>query len=149
MSNFLYIGVNVSFAEKNIWIYGVLAIVIPAIYAVTVIGQVGTTPVGEIAYVIPLITAIGAAIVLAIVGNIIVAIATPKGAGISDERDAGISRRGELVGYYSLSVGVLGALVLVMVEAAPFWIAQAIYGAFTLSAILSTIAKLVAYRRAA
>ncbi|TBN56227.1 hypothetical protein EYE40_01790 [Glaciihabitans arcticus] len=149
MSKFLYMGVNVSFAEKNIWIYGVLAVVIPAVYAVIVLGQVGSTPVEEIEYVIPLITAIAAAIVLAIIGNIIVAIASPKGAGINDERDRGISRTGELVGYYSLSAGVLVALGLVMAEAPHFWVAQTIYAAFILSAILSTIIKIVAYRRAA
>ena len=149
MSNFLYIGGIVSFAEKNIWIYGVLSVVIPVIYAAVVFTQLDTTAVGEIAYVIPLLTAIGAAIVLAIIGNIIVAIASPKAAGINDERDRGISRSGELVGYYSLSAGVLGALALAMVEAPAFWIGQAIYGAFILSAILSTIVKIASYRRAA
>ena len=149
MSKFLYMGVVVSYAEKNLWIYGLLAVVIPAVYAVLVLGQLPATPVGEIEYVIPLLVAIGAAIVLAVVGSIVLSIASPKTAGLSDERDASIGRTGELVGYYSLSVGVLVALGLVMIEAQPFWIAQAIYGAFVLSAILSTIVKIAAYRRAA
>jgi len=149
MSKFLYMGVVVSYAEKNVWIYGLLAVVIPAAYAVLVLGQLGTTPAGEIGYVIPLIVAIGSAIVIAILASIVIAIASPKNTGVSDERDASISRTGELVGYYSLSAGVLVALALVMLEAELFWVAQAIYGAFVLSAILSTIVKIVAYRRAA
>ena len=137
-----------SFAEKNLWIYGVLAVVIPAVYAAIVFGQLGQKPVGEVEYVIPLIAAIGTAIVVAIVASIAIAIASPKNAS-SDERDASISRTGEVVGYYVLSAGVLGALALVMTDAQSFWVAQAIYGAFVVSAILSTIVKIVAYRRAA
>ncbi len=43
--------------------------------------------------------------------------------------------------------GALGGLALAMLRAEPFWIANAIYLGFFLSAILGSIAKIVAYRR--
>ena len=44
-------------------------------------------------------------------------------------------------------LGALGALVLAMIEGDGFWIANTVYLCFVLSAILSSITKLVAYRR--
>jgi len=44
-------------------------------------------------------------------------------------------------------IGALGALILAWMEAPHFWIANVIYLAFVLQAILSSVAKLVAYRR--
>ena len=57
------------------------------------------------------------------------------------------ARRGELVGYYVLSAGILAALALVLTEQPYFWIAHAIYAAFIVSALASSAVKLVAYRR--
>jgi hypothetical protein len=41
----------------------------------------------------------------------------------------------------------VAALVLAMAEADHFWIANAVYLAFVLSALLGSAAKIVAYRR--
>lgn len=138
-----------SFDEKNLWLYTALAIVIPAVYAVTVFSQLASTPVTEITYIVPLLISIGAAIVLAIVGSIVISMIWPRDASSSDERDALFSRRGELVGYYVLSAGVVGVLVLTVLGVEHFWIANAIYGAFIASAIVSSVVKIVAYRRGA
>jgi hypothetical protein len=43
-------------------------------------------------------------------------------------------------------IGALGALVLALFDVDGFWIANVIYLCFVLSAILSSIAKIVAYR---
>jgi hypothetical protein len=135
-----------SFDEKNTWVYTALAIVLPAIYAATVFGQLGSTPLDRIAYVTPLFFAIGAAIALSIFGHIVVSLIWPKEAERRDERDKQFSRRGELVGYYVLSAGVVGVLALTVMGADHFWIANAIYGAFVTAAIVSSVVKLVAYR---
>lgn len=127
--------------EKNTWVYAGLAVIIPIVYAVIVFSQLATVPASEVAYVVPLISAIGAAIVLAIVGSIAI------GANRRDERDAHITRRGELVGYYVLSAGIIGVLALVVTGQPSFWIANSIYAAFVVSAIASSAVKLVAYRR--
>ncbi|MBU1078875.1 MAG: hypothetical protein KKB59_00160, partial [Spirochaetes bacterium] len=64
-----------------------------------------------------------------------------------DERDDHINRRGELVGYYVSSAGALGALALAMLRYDQFWIANALYLAFAVGGIVSSVAKLIAYRR--
>ncbi len=136
-----------SFEEKGTWAYLGLAIVIPAIYFRHVLGLMGPTPVAEIAYVRPLITAIVAAIAAAIVAHILIAVAKPSEADKRDVRDKDISRFGDYVGGIVLGVAVAGVLVLTMLELEHFWIANAIYAAFIVQAIASSIVKLVAYRR--
>lgn len=136
-----------SFDEKSTWIYLVIAIVVPAVYFTNVLGQVGDTPVNEIAYVRPMITAIIVAIVASIVAHIVVAMASPREADKRDERDKNINRFGEYVGGIVLAVGVVGVLGLTMAEFEYFWIANALYAAFILQAITTSIVKLVAYRR--
>ncbi len=95
-------------------------------------------PASEIAYQKPMLIAIGISIVLTIVGSIAhghrqrhlrrdhgARLRRATSAG-SDERDKQISRRGELVGYYVSSVGVVGAMALTMLEYDYFWIANAL-----------------------
>lgn len=65
----------------------------------------------------------------------------------TDERDKAISKHGEYIGFYVLSVGMVGALALAMVEADHFWIANAIYLAFALSSTVASVVKIAAYRR--
>jgi hypothetical protein len=136
-----------SFEEKSSWIYLVLVLVVPAVYFTNVLGQVQDTPVTEIAYVRPMITAIVIAIVAAIAAHIVVAVASPKDADKRDERDRNINRFGEYVGGLVLAVGAVGVLVLTMAEVEHFWIANALYAAFVLQGITSSTVKLVAYRR--
>jgi len=136
-----------SFEEKGTWIYLVVALVVPAVYFANVLGQVGETPVTEIAYVRPMITAIIVAIVVSIVAHIVVAIASPKDADKKDERDKSINRLGEYVGGIVLAVGAAGVLVLTMAEFEHFWIANALYATFILQGLTSTSVKIVAYRR--
>lgn len=136
-----------SYEEKSTWAYLFTAIVVPIIYGVTVFSQITTTPVEDIDYAGPLLTAIGAAIALGILSGILIGIGAPREAGKADERDRVISRRGELVGYIVLSISIVGALLLVLAEVQYFWIANAIYFAFLVAAIVSSVVKLVAYRR--
>jgi hypothetical protein len=136
-----------SFEERGAWIYAVIALVLPVIYFTNILGQLPTTAVTEIDYQRPLLTAIGAAIVLAILGTIVSAMVSPKEAGKSDQRDKDINRLGEYVGGTVLAVGMIVPLGLAMAEAAHFWIANAIYLVFVLGALVGTTVKLVAYRR--
>ena len=136
-----------SFEEKTTWIYAFIAVVVPPFYFANVLGQLSTTPVADIAYQWPLLNAVGAAIVLAIIGAIVISISSPKEAGKADQRDKDISRLGEYVTGLVLAVGVLVPFGLAMLEVDHFWIANAIYAAFLLSAIAGTVAKIVAYRR--
>ena len=146
------------FEEKVTWVNAVVSAIVPATYFVIVLGQVGSVPAAEIAYQRPMLIAIGVSIVLTIVGSILTGIGSGISAeimqpgsgadiGRSDERDKQIIRRGELIGYYVSSVGVVGAMALTMLEYPYFWIANALYLAFVVAALVSAAVKLVAYRR--
>jgi hypothetical protein len=147
-----------TFEEKVTWVSAVVFAIVPAAYFTMVLGQLASVPANEIAYQRPMLIAIGISIVLTILGSIatgigsgIVAEITEPGSGAdigrSDERDKQINRRGELIGYYVSSVGVVGAMALTMLEYDYFWIANALYLSFVIAAIVSAAVKLVAYRR--
>ena len=132
--------------------------IVAGIYFAIVMSQVGNVPVTEIAYQKPLIIAIVAAVGLMILASIAIAIGTAVTAEITgegsvkdidrkDERDIDINRRGELVGYYVSSVGVVTVLIITMLEYPYFWIANALYLSFVVAAIVSSVVKIVLYRR--
>lgn len=136
-----------SFEEKNTWVYALVSVAAFAAYLVTILGRAQGIPVSEVPYVGAMLWTIGGAIAAAILGRIVVAIAWPRDADKSDQRDKEINRFGDYVGQSFVGVGAVAALVLAMAEADYFWIANAVYLAFVLSALLGSAAKIVAYRR--
>lgn len=154
------------FEEKLTWVNMVVTLIVAAVYAWIVGGQVAGNDVSHISFQIPLLVAMGAMIALTIIGTITVSIATAisraikvevSGEGTTadaladmdrrDERDTHISRHGDRVGYYVSSGLMLGALALSMLRSDQFWIANAIFGAFVVAGLVSSIAKIAAYRR--
>jgi hypothetical protein len=137
----------VSFQEKSaIAMTGALAVVYGAYFAI-VARWLTVTPADEIVYQPLLIVAIVPLVVLAVVSHVAIALANPKEAGASDERDRLIALRGERVGGYVLAVGVLGGLVLAIAELAPFYIAHALLLAWVVAELVEGATKIVLYRR--
>jgi MFS family permease len=148
----------VPFEEKMTWVSGIVAVVVPAVYFIVMLGRLQDTPAADIAYQWPLVIAIVASVVLSIVGAIVAAIGTGISAELrgrkaedeidrKDERDKSIARRGDLIGFYVSSVGIVGALILAMTEADYFWIASAIYLSFAVGSVVGAVVKLLAYHR--
>jgi hypothetical protein len=146
------------FEEKIQWVSVFVSVSVSAVYSWVVLGRLGGEPVSAIAYQVPMLIAIGAMIVMTIIGTILVAIGTAVSAEITgsgsaneidrkDERDVSIARRGDLIGYYVSSVGILGALALTMLKSDHFWIANAILLSFLIASLVSSTVKIVAYRR--
>lgn len=133
--------------EKRSWIYAVVGVGVAAVYFGSVLSKVPGADVARIAYVRPMLIAIGAGIGLGIVASIAAAIASPREADRTDERDRQIHRLGEYVGYYVMSIAAVVPLALAMAEVAHFWIANALYLAFVLATLVSSIVKIVLYRR--
>ncbi|WP_127502041.1 hypothetical protein [Actinoplanes solisilvae] len=133
--------------EKRAWTYAVVGVVIPVVYLVIVLSKIQETDVANIAYVGPMLTAIGVGIAAGIILGIAAAMASPRDAGRTDERDREINRRGEHVGFYVMSIAAIVPLVLTMAKAEHFWIAHTLYLAFVLAALASAGVKIVAYRR--
>ncbi|MEU9798553.1 hypothetical protein [Streptomyces sp. NPDC051000] len=149
MSKLLYTGVgaDVAFEEKRAWIAAVVAVVGYAVYLAVMLGRAGAgVPLAEVAYAAPLLWTVGGAIAAAIVLNIAVALASPREADVKDQRDKEIGRLGDHAGQSFLVIGAVAALALSMVEADHFWISNAIYLGFVLSALLGSTVKLAAYR---
>lgn len=137
-----------SYEEKGTWVYLVIAVVGYTVYLSLVLPQlVSGVPVGDVDYVPVMLWTIGGAIVVTIVLRILVEIVFPSESTKGDVRDKEIDRLGTRVGSSFIVIGALGALVLSMLEADWFWIANVIYLCFVLSALLESITRLVAYRR--
>jgi hypothetical protein len=135
----------VAFEEKRAWVMLLTAVCGYGVYLVLVLGQAGA--VGDAAYIGALLWTIGGGIVVNIVISIGLGIASPRDAGKKDERDREIGRFGEYVGQSFVVIGGVAALVMAMAEAGYFWIANVVYLCFVLSAALSSVAKVIAYRR--
>jgi hypothetical protein len=137
-----------SYEEKGTWVYLVIAVVGYTVYLSLVLPQViGGVAVGDVDYVPVMLWTIGGAIVASIIGRILVEIIFPSESTKGDVRDRDIDRLGERVGSSFVVIGALGALVLAMLEVDWFWIANVVYLCFVLSALLSSITRLVAYRK--
>ncbi|MEO3795997.1 hypothetical protein ABGB14_37865 [Nonomuraea sp. B10E15] len=136
-----------AFEEKRAWVMIVVTIGAYTIYVVTVLGRAGGGPLPDVAYAGPLLWTIGGAIVAAIVANIAMAVAGGHGTDRTDERDREINHVSERIGQSIVVIGALAALVMAIAELRHFWIANAVYLAFVLSAGLSSVAKIMAYRK--
>jgi hypothetical protein len=142
----------VSYEEKNTWVLALIAPLGYIAYLVLLFTQLDGRPLAEAEYVWPMAGSIIGAIVAGIIGGILVGIVTGITSGgkvdsTSDQRDKQISRFGDHVGHSFVIIGGIGAIVLAFIEAPHFWIANLLYLCFVLAGILSSVAKLVAYRR--
>jgi len=136
-----------SFEEKVAWAYPVVLLLTAAIYSAHVFGQLPEVPVTEIAYVRPMIMALVITVVAMIIAAILAAVSAPSEADKKDERDVNINRHGDAVAGNVLGVATLLPLGLTMAEFDYFWIANSIYLACIVSGVVSSIVKIVAYRR--
>ncbi len=136
-----------SFDEKRAWIYAAIAAVVPAVYFALVLSRLATTQAGDVAYVQPMLLAVGAAIVLNIVLGVGAVAASPQDRGRTDERDASIHRHGEYRAGLVLGIAMVVPFALTLLRADHFWIAQTMYLAFVLAALTGAVLKILAYRR--
>jgi hypothetical protein len=147
----------VPFEEKVTWVNLVVAVVVPVTYFAIMLGRLGDTSAADISYQRPLLIAIGASVVLTIVGSIVAGIGTGISAELrgrsasgdlgKDERDVRISRHGDLIGFYVSSVGMVGVLALTMLEYDYFWIASALYLSFVVGTLVASAVKIASYHR--
>ena len=132
-----------SYEEKSTWVMGVLAVLGYGTYLTIVLGQAGGMPLTEVDYVPALLWTIGGSIIVSIVIHMF--LGAKKNADKRDPRDREIYRTGEYIGQSLVAMGAVAAMLMAMFEFDTFWIANTIYLAFVLSAILATIAKAVFY----
>jgi hypothetical protein len=137
-----------AFEEKRTWAYLFVTIVSYAIYLVIVLGRLhAASDVATVPYVETLIWTIGVSVLAAIVIHVGLTVASPEEADKPDERDRAIYHRTEYIGQSLTVLGGVGAMALALLEVPHFWIANALYLAFALSAVLGSVARIFAYRR--
>ena len=136
-----------SYEEKGTLVYLVVSALTYLGYAAVVLGRAGDGPLAEVAYVPPLLWAIGISVGLAVIGRVVLEMAKPSESHKADARDRDINRFGEHVAGVVLGVGMLLPFGLALAEAPHFWIGNAIYAVFTAWAVFGAAVKLVAYRR--
>jgi hypothetical protein len=140
-------GVSVGVEEKRAWSMAVVSAIAYAVYVVIILSRAGEGSLTGVSYVAPLLWTVGSAVVIEIVLNIAMTIREPKGSKLKDQRDLEIGQFGDHIGQSFVVIGGVATLVLAMAEADHFWIANTMYLAFSLSAVLGSLAKMAAYRQ--
>ena len=135
-----------TFQERSAWAGLVTTFVVVTAYVVTVLRLADGGPLADVAYQRPLLWSLGAGIVITIVATIAISMIWHGGRTEADVRDKEIDRFARNVSTAFMVIGGLAGMILAMLEADWFWIANAIYLSFALSAMLEGIAKIAAYR---
>ena len=128
------------FRERRAWIMGVVA----AVGYLTYVAIVAAT---EISYRPALLWTIGGGVVTTIVVDVATSVRYPADERRMDQRDREIDRFGDHIGNSLVVIGACAAIVLALLEWSYFWIANVIYLAFVLSAVLGSMARIAAYRK--
>lgn len=136
-----------AYQEKSAWIMGILAITGYASYLLLLLPQTAHITLTKTDYVPVMLWTIAGAIIASILLHIVVSSSSRKARTQRDSRDREINRFGEYTGQAFVVIGAMGALVMAMARLDQFWIANLIYLAFVLSALLGSVAKIVGYRR--
>jgi hypothetical protein len=135
-----------TFLEKSNWVVLVVAVPTLLVYVALVVPQVLGRPIAEVSWVQPMTFAIVGIIVANVLGNVVAAASNPGDADKKDQRDREISHFGERVGNWLIIAGSIVALVLAMTGADHFWIANALFLGGIAASIVSSAAKIAAYR---
>ncbi|SDT26769.1 hypothetical protein [Actinoplanes derwentensis] len=122
--------------ERRAWVRLVVAVIGYAAYLIMVLSG--------LPYRGALLWTVGGAIVMSIVAE---AVINSRGSRLNDDRDREIGRLGDHVGQSFVVIGAVAAMLMAMAGWDRFWIANAIYLGFVLSAILGGVTKVVVYRR--
>lgn len=139
------------YAERNVWTGTIASIACVIVYLAIILSSAATMPIADVAWQWPMIWCIVAGLAVAIVASIVwglIASARDRETEHrADIRDRDIERMGDRIGQAFLTIGGVGALILTMLGADLFWIGNAIFFGFFLSATVGGIAQLIAYRR--
>lgn len=139
-----------TFQEKSALVMTSILLLVFGAYFVLVLGPVAISDERQYAFTGLVIGATVATAILAAASHVVLALVFRSQASAGqDERDRLIALRSERVSGYVLAVGIFAGIVLAMMEADTFWIAQALLGAWVLAEMAEGALKLVLYRRGA
>ncbi|MCS3843067.1 hypothetical protein [Microbacterium sp. AK031] len=135
------------YTERNTWVgLIVTAVMIPS-YVIVILQRAGGGPLAAVDWFPIMLWTIGISIVVSILWGMFAGARDPKGATATDVRDRDIDRMGGRVEHSFLVIAGLGVIVLCAIGADAFWIANAMFFGFAVSAFIGGIARIIAYRR--
>lgn len=135
-----------SYEEKGVWALLVTSVAVYLAYAGMVLAR-AADPITGTPYQALLGWSIGATVLVSVVARVLIEVVRPSETDRGDLRDREISRLGVVRSWWLLITGALAALVLALLEAPHFWIANVLYLGFVLQTVTASVVALVAYRR--
>ncbi|GIG55626.1 hypothetical protein [Demequina activiva] len=141
--------------ERAVWATLITFPLVGAVYFAVVLTRAAEMPVDEVSWVVPMIWAMGLLIGMVILGTIAASIATAIAAEArgetaeleeGDVRDKQIELLGDARAYQLSGFGGLAAIILLMVGAEPFWVANTLFLSGILTGMLAAGIKIRAYR---
>lgn len=123
--------------EKRAWVLGPVSILAYVSYLLLIL-------ITDLSYARLLVGTVAGSIVVSIGLHIAVTMRGPHEP--KDERDREIGQFGDRVGQAFLVLGGVVGLILALAQGGYFWIANALYLGFTLSAVFGSVARVCAYR---
>ena len=136
-----------TYEEKGKWVYLTVSTLAFVTYVGIILSKAQNMALAEVSYASTLLWVLGISITVTILSQIAIAIAKPGEADRKDIRDKEINRFGDNVGGIVLGVAMIVPFLFALNGVSHFWIANTMYAAFLLSAVVSSIVKIVAYRR--
>lgn len=133
-----------TYDEKNAWAFLTIAVAGYATYLIVLFTSAAGAALPDVDYAPILLWTVGGGIVVGIVAGILIGMFSPRDA---DQRDREVKAFGSRVGQSFVVIGAVAALLLALIRADWFWIANVVYLMFVLSAVVGSIATLVAYRK--
>lgn len=135
------------FHQKSAITMASILIVVYGVYFASMGRWLTVTPAEDIPYQPFLVIATIPLAILAAVSHIVLALFNPREANAFDERDRQVTLRGEQVGGYVLATGVFFGIVLAMVEAPYFFVANTLLLAWVLAQVSEYLVSAVLYQR--
>ena len=132
--------------EKRAWIMLVVSAAAYAVYAAVNLTRAGWHSLARVPYAATLLWTVGAATAASVLAETALGIVSRGESRLKDERDRRIGALGDHVGSSFVVIGAVAGMLMAMAGWDRFWIANVIYLCFVLSAVLSGITKVIAYR---
>jgi hypothetical protein len=136
-----------SYEEKGVWAYLVSSAGAYVVYLAIVLPRLGGASAAQVSYVAPLLWTTVASILIAVVVRTALETVQPSEHRRADVRDRDIARFGEQAGRWFVIGGAGAGFLMALARWDYFWIANVIYLGFVLWAVVSSVLRLVAYRR--
>ncbi|HYI23781.1 MAG TPA: hypothetical protein VD767_00090 [Thermomicrobiales bacterium] len=135
------------FPQKSAMVMAGILVVVYGAYFAWMGWWQATTPVEDIPFQPLMILIVIPLVILAVAGQVILALFAPGDANAWDERDREIERRAGQPAGYILAVTVFGGIVLAMFEADPFYIANGLMLGWVTAQVIEYLLAVELYRR--